>query len=82
MARERLRNQTAEATGRRLLEIVVYTKHRRVGGKLTLDDLEVTEIGDWKMPEFRSACVYAASQCWLVVANDTVTLTTAGMAAA
>ena len=42
----------------------------------------MTEIGDWKMPEFRSACVYAASQGWLVVANDTVTLTTAGMAAA
>ena len=52
------------------------------GGKLTLDDLEVTEIGDWKMPEFRSACGYAASQGWLVVVNDTVTLTTAGMAAA
>jgi hypothetical protein len=55
MARERQKKQTAEATGRRLLEIVVYTKHCRVGGKLTLDDLEVTEIGDWKMPEFGSA---------------------------
>ena len=73
---------TPEALGRRLLEIVVYTKHCRVGDRLTLDDLEVTEIGDWKMPEFRSACGYAASQGWLVVANDTVTLTTAGMAAA
>ena len=82
MARERLRTKTAEAIGRRLLEIVVYTKHCRAGGKLTLDDLEVTEIGDWKIPDFRSACVYAASQGWLVVANDTVTLTTAGMAAA
>jgi hypothetical protein len=50
MARERLRKLPVEATGRRLLEIVVYTKHCRVGGKLTLDDLEVTEIGDWKMP--------------------------------
>ena len=46
MARERLRRPAA-AIGRRLLEIVVYTKHCRVGGKLTLDDLEVTEIGDW-----------------------------------
>ena len=73
---------TPEALGRRLLEIVVYTKHCRVGDRLTLDDLEVTEIGDWKMPEFRSACGYAASQGWLVVANDTVTLTTAAMAAA
>jgi hypothetical protein len=82
MGRQSLSKQTYEATGRRLLEIVVYTKHCRAGGKLTLDDLEATEIGDWKMPEFRSACVYAASQGWLVVANDTVTLTTAGMAAA
>ena len=82
MAREHLRRPAAEVIGRRLLEIVVYTKHCRVGGRLTLDDLEVTEIGDWKMPEFRSACGYAASQGWLVVANDTVTLTTAGMAAA
>ena len=82
MVRQSLSKQTPEAIGRRLLDIVVYTKHCRVGGKLTLDDLEVTEIGDWKMPEFRSACVYAASQGWLVVANDTVTLTTAAMAAA
>jgi hypothetical protein len=82
MGKQGLSKQPYEATGRRLLEVVVYTKHCRVGGKLTLDDLEVTEIGDWKMPEFRSACVYAASQGWLVVANDTVTLTTAGMAAA
>ncbi len=74
--------QSAESRGRRLLEIVVYTKHCRIGSKLTLNDLETTEIGDWKMPEFKSACVYAASQGWLIVANDTVTLTTAGMAAA
>jgi hypothetical protein len=31
-----------EVLVRRLLEIVVYTKHCRVGG----DDLEVIEIGD------------------------------------
>jgi hypothetical protein len=48
-----------EALGRPMLEIVVNTKHRRVGGQLTLDDLEVTEIGDWKMPAFKLACVYA-----------------------
>jgi hypothetical protein len=61
--------------------IVVYTKHCRVGGKLTLDDLEVTEKVIGRCPEFRSACGCAASQGWLVVANDTVTPTTAGMAA-
>jgi hypothetical protein len=25
-------------------------KHCRIAGRLTLDDLEATEIGDWKMP--------------------------------
>ncbi len=52
-------------------------------GKLTLDELaETSEIGDWKMPAFRTACAYAASQGWLIVLDDTLTLTTAGLAAA
>jgi hypothetical protein len=46
-----------------------------------LDDVSGTEIGDWKMPDFRMACGYAASQGWLIVQDDTVTLTTAGLAA-
>jgi hypothetical protein len=46
---------------------MVYTKGCQVGGKLTLDDLEATEIGDWKMPDFKSACAYAASQGWVAV---------------
>jgi hypothetical protein len=41
-----------------------------------------TEIGDWKMPQFRAACSYAVSQGWLIVQDDTLTLTTAGLAAA
>lgn len=82
MAGESPRKQTAEVIGRRLLEIMVYTKSCQIGGKLTLADLEATEIGDWKMPDFKSACLYAASQGWLVVADDTLTLTTAGLAAA
>ena len=50
---------------------------------LTLDDLaETSEIGDWKMPDFKAACAYAASQGWLIVEDDTLTLTTAGLAAA
>jgi hypothetical protein len=67
--------------GRRLLEIVVYGKCCR-GGTLTLDDLAETVIGHWKMPDFRMACAYAASQGRLIVEDDVLTLTTAGLAAA
>jgi hypothetical protein len=34
------------------------------------------------MPDFRAACAYAASQGWLIVRGDVLTLTTGGMAAA
>jgi hypothetical protein len=69
--------------GRRLLAIMVYDKQRRIGGKLTLDDLaETSKIGDWKMPDFKAAGSYAASQGWLIVENGALTLTTAGLAAA
>jgi hypothetical protein len=81
-ARERPSKQSAATIGRRLLEIVVYDKCCRIGGKLTLDDLTETEIGDWMMPRFGAACSYAASQGWLIVQDDTLTLTTAGLAAA
>jgi hypothetical protein len=81
-ARKRPNKQTPETIGRRLLEIVVYDKCCRIGGKLSLDDLAETEIGDWKMPQFRAACSYAVSQGWLTVQDDTLTLTTAGLAAA
>jgi hypothetical protein len=68
--------------GRRLLEIAVYGKACRIGGTLTLDDLSETEIGDWSMPDFKAARAYAASQGWLIVQDDALTLTTAGLAAA
>ena len=81
--RKRPRKPTAEAIGRKLLEIVVYCKSCRIGDKLTVDDLvEASEVGDWKMPDFRAACTYAASQGWLIVEDDGLTLTTAGLAAA
>jgi len=36
----------------------------------TLDGLaETSEVGDWKMPDFRAACSYAVSQNWLIVAT-------------
>ena len=64
----RPRKQTAEAIGRRLLDVIVYGKSCRIGGKVSLDDLvETSEIGDWKMPDFKMACTYAASQGWLIV---------------
>ena len=76
-------SRTPEAIGRRLLEIVVYGKCCRIGGSLTFDDLaETSEVGDWKMPDFKAACSYAASQGWLIIRDDTLTLTTAGLAAA
>ena len=65
------------------MEVVVYDKCCRVGEKLTLDDLvETSEVGDWKMSDFKAACSYAASQGWLIVRDDVLTLTTAGLAAA
>jgi hypothetical protein len=65
------------------LAIVVYDKCCRIGATLSLDDLaETSEIGDWKMPDFKQACAYAASQGWLIVDDDALTLTTAGLAAA
>jgi len=74
--------QTAEAIGRRLLAIVVYEEMCSIGDKLTLDDLaETPEIGDWKMADFTAACAYAASQGWLSVHDDVLTLTTAGLRA-
>jgi hypothetical protein len=83
IARKRVVRQTPELIARRLLEIVVYDKCCRIGGRLILDDLaETSEIGDWKMPEFKTACSYAASQGWLIVVDDVLTLTTARLAAA
>jgi hypothetical protein len=38
-ALKRPSKQTAATVGRRLLEIVVYDKCCRIGGKLSLDDL-------------------------------------------
>ena len=62
IARRRLVRQTPELIARRLLEIAVYGKRCSIGSTLTLDDLAETEVGDWKMPDFRMACAYAASR--------------------
>jgi hypothetical protein len=83
VARKRVVRQTPELIARRLLEIVVYDKCCRIGGRLILDDLaETSEVGDWKTPNHRAACAYAASQGWLIVEDDALTLSTAGLAAA
>jgi hypothetical protein len=81
--RKRPGKQTPEALARRLLKIVVYDRPCRIGGMLTLGKLaETTEIGDWKMPDFKAASAYAVSQGWLTVVDGTLMLTTAGLAAA
>jgi hypothetical protein len=82
VARKRQIKRTPQTIGRRLLEIVVYGKLCRIGGTLTLDDLAETPIGDWKMPDFKMACSYAASQGWLIVEDNALTLTAAGLTAA
>ena len=75
--------KTAEAIGRKLLDIIVYGKSCRIGAKLNVDDLaDTSEIGDWKMPDFKLACSFAAAQGWLVIDGNTLTLTVAGSAAA
>ncbi len=76
------RKQTPQELGRRLLDVIVYEKGYRIGGTLCLDDLEATDIDDWKMPDYKAACAYAVSQGWLIIESDTLTLTTAGLAAA
>ena len=48
--------QSAEAIGRRLLEIVVYDKCCRVAFANLNDLAETSEVGDWKMPDFKAAC--------------------------
>jgi hypothetical protein len=83
ISRSRPRRQAAEAIGRRLVDVVVYAMGCRIGDKVSLDDLaETSEVGDWKMPDFKIACTYAASQGWLVIDGDALMLTTAGSAAA
>jgi hypothetical protein len=74
--------QAAEAIARRLMEIVVYDQGCRIGARLSLNDLAETDVGDWSMPDFKAASAYAASQGWLVISNDGLTLTTAGLRAA
>ena len=40
------------------------------------------DVDDGKMPDFNRACSYAASQGWLIVEDDTLTLSRARLAAA
>jgi hypothetical protein len=83
ISRGRPRRQPAEAIGQRLLDVVVYAMGCRIGDKVSLDDLaETSEVGDWKMPDFKIACAYATSQGWLVMEGNALMLTTAGSAAA
>ena len=62
---------------RRLMEIIIYQRACRVGETLSLDGLAETEIGDWTMPQFRTAREYAVCQGWLVAQDDVLRLTVA-----
>jgi len=82
-AKARAEVPKAEPIARRLLDVVVYAKGCCIGDKLTLDHLiETTDIGDWKMSAFETACTYAVAQGWLVMEGDSIRLTPAGLAAA
>ena len=75
-------NRNLHALARRLLEILVYERCCRLGDSVQTDEVVETEIGDWKMPEFKGCCHYAASQGWLTIEGDCLTLAVAGIAAA
>ena len=61
----------------------MYDRFCRIGGTVSPDDLaETSEIGDWKMPDLSTAGTYAVCQGWLIVQEDMLTLTTAGLGAA
>ena len=74
--------QPEQALGRRLLEILVYEICCRPGDKVATEQVADSEIGDWKMPQYKAGCSYAVSQGWLIVEENGLVLTTAGMAAA
>jgi hypothetical protein len=60
----------------------VYDKCYQAGESVRTGEVaETTEIGDWKMPDFKRCCAHAASQGWLVVEGDCLTLTNAGITA-
>ena len=83
IGRKRAGKQTPEQIARRLLKIVVYDKQCRIGGTLTLDDLaENSEVGELETPDFKAASAYAVSQGWLIVVDNMLMLTVAGLAAA
>ena len=48
-------------------------------GTAANDLAETSEVGEWKMPDFKAARSYAVSQGWLIVEDDVLTLTTAGL---
>ena len=61
----------------------MYGKRCRIGVTLTLDDLvETSEVGVWEKPAFKAGLAYASSHGWMIVEDDTLALTTAGLAAA
>jgi hypothetical protein len=75
-------DRPAQVLGRRLLEVLVYEICCRPGDRIGTGQVAESEIGDWKMPQFKAGCSYAVSQGWLIADEDCLILTNAGMAAA
>jgi hypothetical protein len=75
-------NDRPQVLARHLLHVLVHELHRRAGDRVPTDEVAKTEIGDWKMPEFKTCCAFAVSLGWLILEEDNLTLTDAGMAAA
>jgi hypothetical protein len=75
--------RTPETAARELLNVIVYDNRCRSGDAVEFDKLiEMSEIGDWKASRFETARAYAEAQGWLVVEENNLRLTTAGLAAA
>jgi hypothetical protein len=58
--------------------VTLAARHLKKGHKTRQ---QTSEVGDWKMPDFKAACSFAVSRGWLVVQGDALALTAAGLRA-
>jgi hypothetical protein len=56
------------------------TNRRRIARKHPVR--QTPELIALRLPDYSAACSHAASKGWLIVSDDALTLTTAGLAAA
>jgi hypothetical protein len=58
--------------------VTLAARHLKKGHKTRQ---QTSEVGDWKMPDFKAACSFAVSRGWLVVQGDALALTAAALRA-